>query len=67
MKAEELRKLKVEDLEKKQTDFDDELFKLKMQDVTGQLENVSKIGVVRKNIARVKTLINEKKREEATK
>jgi large subunit ribosomal protein L29 len=60
MKANELRKLTLDELKEKEHDFKQELFNLRFQAVTGKLENSSRIHQVRKTIARVKTLIRQK-------
>ncbi|MEG6616903.1 50S ribosomal protein L29 [Peptococcaceae bacterium 1198_IL3148] len=60
MKAKELRELTVEELNKKLDESKDELFKLRFQLATGQLDNPLKIKQVRHNIARVKTIIRER-------
>lgn len=59
MKANELRNLSVEELQKKLVDFKDELFSLRFQMVTGQLGNPSRIREVKHNIARAKTILRE--------
>jgi large subunit ribosomal protein L29 len=59
MKPSELRKLSAEELVKKQGDLTQELFNLKFQLHTGRLENTSKLRSIRKDIARVSTLITE--------
>jgi len=59
MKTSELRDLSIEELQKKLTDFKDELFSLRFQVVTGQLGNPMRIKAVRHNIARVKTILKE--------
>ena len=51
MKANELRDLSLEELQKKLTDFKDELFSLRFQIVTGQLGNSMRIKEVRHNSA----------------
>jgi large subunit ribosomal protein L29 len=61
MKPNELRKLTVEELSKKQGDLTQELFNLKFQLHTGRLENTSKLKSIRKDIARVSTIITENK------
>jgi len=61
MKPSELRKLTAEDLTKKQGDLTQELFNLKFQLHTGRLENTSKLKTIRKDIARVSTIITENK------
>lgn len=59
MKAQELRKLTKDELERKLVDFKQELFNLRFQAVTGQLTNNIRLRRVRRDIARVKTLIGE--------
>lgn len=61
MKPNELRKLSAEELIKKQGDLTQELFNLKFQLHTGRLENTSKLRTIRKDIARVSTIITENK------
>ena len=61
MKPSELRKLSADELVKKQGDLTQELFNLKFQLHTGRLENTSKLKSIRKDIARVSTLITEVK------
>ena len=60
MKANEIRNLSVEELNKKLTDLKKDLFMLRMQHATNQLENSMQIAAVKKDIARVKTIIREK-------
>ena len=60
MKASEIRNLTSEELGKKLNDLKDELFKLRFQLATGQLENPMRIREVRRGIARVKTIIRER-------
>ncbi len=62
MKASELKDKTVKELNEQLLAFKEEQFNLKMQKSMGQLENTSKLKEVRKNIARVKTLITEKKK-----
>ncbi len=59
MKANELRNLSVEELQKKIVDFKEELFSLKFQTLTGQLGNPMRIKEVKRNIARAKTILKE--------
>lgn len=61
-KASELRTMTVEELRLEETDLRKELFNLRFQKVTGEIENPLRIKVVRKDIARVLTVINEKKK-----
>ena len=60
MKATEVRAMSVEDLEKKLADLRKDLFNLRLQNATNQLENPNRINDVKKDIARVKTIIREK-------
>ncbi len=59
MTAKELRAMAPADLEKKLADLKAELFALRFQHATNQLENPIRIADVRKDIARVKTIIRE--------
>ncbi len=56
----EIRGLSVEDLNKKLNDLKKDLFMLRMQHATNQLDNPLQIAAVKKDIARVKTIIREK-------
>jgi large subunit ribosomal protein L29 len=60
MKATEIRSLSVEELEKKLADLKKDLFMLRMQHATNHLDNPVKISAVRRDIARVKTVLREK-------
>ena len=60
MKLSDLRKKSKEELEIEVKELTSELFKLRFQHATNQLENPLKIKEVKRNIARVKTLIKEK-------
>ncbi|MCK4325338.1 50S ribosomal protein L29 [bacterium] len=62
MKATELHQLTLEELAQKEADFREELFNLRLQQVTGKLENPGRFREVRKIIARIKTIINEKRK-----
>ena len=64
MKAKELRDLKSEELIVKLNDFKSELFSLRFQLATGQLENTARIKMFKKYIARVKTILAERKLNE---
>ncbi|MEG6523414.1 50S ribosomal protein L29 [Desulfotomaculum sp. 1211_IL3151] len=61
MKVKELRDLSDVELAKKIDDSKDELFKLRFQLATGQLDNPMKIKDVKRNIARLKTVETERK------
>lgn len=60
MKANEIKDLSSEELVQKVADFKDELFKLRFQLATGQLENPLRIREVRRKIARAKTVLRER-------
>lgn len=65
MKASELRELSLNELEQKLVDLKAELFNLRFQHTINQLENPLRLVAVRKDIARVKTLIGEAGRKKA--
>ena len=60
MKAKELKNLSVEELTKKLEGLKKDLFMLRMQHATNQLDNPMQISATKKDIARVKTIIREK-------
>jgi large subunit ribosomal protein L29 len=60
MKAKELRELTTEELTKKKKDFKEELFNLRFQHSTGQLENNARLAIIKKDIARIETVIRYK-------
>ena len=64
MKANEIRNLSVEELDKKLVDLKKDLFMLRMQHATNHLDNPIKISNVRRDIARVKTVLREKQIEQ---
>ena len=55
----ELRELDVDELESRLAEAKRELFNLRFQVVTGQLDNVSRIRQVRRDVARIKTILRE--------
>jgi len=59
MKANELKDFSTQELLNKEAEYKNELFNLRFQLATGQLENTARIKQVRKNIARVKTVLRE--------
>ena len=63
MKVAEVRGLDVAQLEQRLADTRRELFNLRFQHATGQLENTGQIKEVRKNIARILTVLNQKQQE----
>ena len=64
MKANEIRNLSVEELDKKLADLKKDLFMLRMQHATNHLDNPIKISLVRRDIARVKTVLRQKQLEQ---
>jgi large subunit ribosomal protein L29 len=60
VKGRELRELSVEELQLKERELAEQLFNLRFQHATGQLENTMALRHARKDIARVKTLLREK-------
>ena len=65
MKATAIRERSSEELAKNLSDLEEQLFKLRFQKSTGQIENPVKIREVRKDIARVLTVINERRAQES--
>ena len=65
MKAKEIRERSDDELRKALGDLEEQLFKLRFQKSTGQIENPQKIREVRKDIARVQTVLNEHRFAEA--
>jgi large subunit ribosomal protein L29 len=63
MKLRELKELSGDELETKEAELKDQLFKLRFQHATGQLDNPLKVKNIRKDIARIKTLLKEMKAE----
>lgn len=59
MKAKELREMSREDLLQKEKDLREDLFKLKFQHSIRQIENPAKLRQLRRDIARIKTIVNE--------
>lgn len=56
----ELRELDEDELDNKLTESKQELFNLRFQVVTGQLDNVARIGHVRKDVARIRTILRQR-------
>ena len=63
MKVAEVRELGVEELERRVAETRRELFNLRFQHATGQLENTGQLKEVRRNIARLLTVLHGKQRE----
>jgi large subunit ribosomal protein L29 len=60
MKASELRQLSIDELRSKAADLRAELFGARMKHETGQLENTAKLGSLRRDVARVETVLRSK-------
>jgi large subunit ribosomal protein L29 len=60
MKIAEIRELGVDELRTKEKDLDDQLFRLRIQKSMGQLEAPAKVREVRRDLAKVKTILREK-------
>ena len=65
MKPSEIRALSLEEMRRKLTDSKEAMFNLRFQHAVGQLENPTKLKESRRDIARLKTVINEIERKEA--
>ena len=60
MKASELRDLDAEELRHKARDLEDQLFRARIQKATGQLDQPLKVRTMRRDLARVRTVIRQK-------
>jgi len=65
MNASEIRDLTQDEMIKRLDDFKQEMFNLRFQTATGQLEKPMRVREVRRSIARIMTILNEKKRRVA--
>lgn len=65
MKAGEVRDMTVDELKDKLLQLKKEQFNLRFQKASGQLEKTARVGEVRKDIARIKTILGEKSRVNA--
>jgi large subunit ribosomal protein L29 len=62
MKIGEIRDLGVEDLRTREKDLDDQLFRLRIQKSMGQLEAPTKLRTLRRDLARIKTILRERRK-----
>ena len=62
MKSEDVRSKSDDELTQNLLDLRKEAFNLRFQRVSGQLENTSRVRVVRRDIGRIKTIMNERRR-----
>ena len=60
MKVAEIRELTVDDLRAREKELDDQLFRLRIQKSMGQLEAPAKVRTVRRDLAKIKTILREK-------
>jgi large subunit ribosomal protein L29 len=60
MKAADIRELGVDELHAREKDLDDQLFRLRIQKSMGQLDKPGKVADVRRDLARIKTILREK-------
>jgi large subunit ribosomal protein L29 len=60
MKAEDVREMGVDELRARERELDDELFRLRIQKSMGQLEAPTKVRDLRRDLARIKTVLREK-------
>jgi large subunit ribosomal protein L29 len=63
MKARDLREKSIDELRRTEADLAEQLFKLRFQKATGQIENPVKIRLVRKDIARLKMVLSQRLKE----
>ena len=63
MKASKLREMSVEELVDEGSELSEQLFRLRFQKATGQLEDMMKIRQIRRDLARLKTVLTEKQQE----
>jgi large subunit ribosomal protein L29 len=59
-KASEIRDLSTDELETRLSETKEELFNLRFQNATGQLDNYRRLGVLRKDVARMQTILRER-------
>jgi large subunit ribosomal protein L29 len=66
VKAEDIRTKTVDELSDRLNELNKEAFNLRFQAASGQLENTARVRQVRRNLAQIKTILNEKKRVSAS-
>lgn len=62
MKSSEIREMGLEEMQRKRDDLKEEMFNLRFQHGAGQLESTAKLKQIKRDIARIETLIREKQR-----
>ncbi|MDR2018983.1 MAG: 50S ribosomal protein L29 [Syntrophobacterales bacterium] len=60
MRAKDLKELTKEELIKRKKDLKEEMFNLRFQLSTGQLENTARMGILKKDVARLETILRQK-------
>mgnify|MGYP001291051227 FL=1 len=63
MKTSEIKKLTTTQLEKELTNFKKEQYNLRFQKINSQVQNTSRVKIVRRSIAKILTFLNKKKKE----
>ena len=63
MKTSEIKKLTITQLEKELTNFKKEQYNLRFQKINSQVQNTSRVKIVRRSIAKILTFLNKKKKE----
>jgi large subunit ribosomal protein L29 len=66
MKADKIRELSINEIEKKLKETHKELFELHMRKQTGQVEKPSQVRMLRRDIARLETILTQKKGQQGT-
>jgi large subunit ribosomal protein L29 len=66
MKPSKIRDQSVPELENERTRLEEQIFKLRFQNAVGQLDNSLKLRTVRRDLARVRTILNEKRRAQVS-
>ncbi len=64
MKVKDLRELTAEELQQKRGDFREDLFRLRMRKAVAQLENPIRLRQLRRDIARIETILRERDRDQ---
>ena len=59
-KASDIRELPVDEIERRLVETKEELFNLRFQNATGQLDNYKRIGQLKKDVARIKTILRDR-------
>jgi len=62
MKVAEIRELSVDELHGREKDLDDQIIRMRIQKSMGQLEAPAKVRVLRKDLAKIKTILREKQK-----